>query len=122
MRSTLWILCVGWAFIPAAGLRAEDKPAELRSIKVAANDFRDDRLQVNAMPPSERIRFAERLAPRRVPRRRSLVGPQEHILQQLDAIEFVHTEHALRVRCVRHGHERERRQIGANQGNVGGQS
>ena len=39
MRSTLWILCVGWAFIPAAGLRAEDKPAELRSIKVAANDW-----------------------------------------------------------------------------------
>src|SRR3546814_3268826 len=44
------------------------------------------------------------------------------IAQQFDSIELIHAEGALDVQVVRHVHERQRRQVVANQWNIGSQS
>src|SRR3546814_1578863 len=53
---------------------------------------------------------------------RAFVGPGEDIAQQFDSIELIHAEGALDVQVVRHVHERQRRQVVANQWNIGSQS
>lgn len=70
------------------------------------DDRGDDLLQGGAMTEPERVRLAERLPQRSVPRGRTLISPHEHILQQVEAVEFVHTKCAEGIGRIRHANER----------------
>jgi len=67
---------------------------------------------------SEQIGLAQRLAHRRVPRAGALVRPDEHVAQQLDAIQLVDGEHAVDIGTLRNVHEGQRAEVPADQRNV----
>src|SRR3546814_2567557 len=71
---------------------------------------------------SDLVRCWQCLAQHGVALARAFVGPGEDIAQQFDSIELIHAEGALDVQVVRHVHERQRRQVVANQWNIGSQS
>ena len=66
-------------------------------VHAAAHDLAHDLPQGVAVPEPEGIGFAKRLPDGNVARGGSFIGPDKHILQEIDFIQFVYAQHGV---CV----------------------
>ena len=87
-------------------------------VHARAYDFADDLAQRRAVLQPERIGLAERLPDGGVSRGRALIGPDKHVLEQIDLVQFVDAENGLGVGAARNIGKRQRREIGLDERNV----
>jgi hypothetical protein len=67
-----------------------------------------DLAQCLAMAQAEQVGFTDGLLDLGIAHGGAFVGPEEHVLQQINAVRFLDPENAVRVGVMRDVHERDR--------------
>src|SRR6266568_4564751 len=88
----------------------------------AAHDLAYDFDQRVPVSQPQGIGFGQRLLDGYVALAGALVRPDENVPQELDAIELIDRQGAVRVRLLGHVHERERREVVLDQRDVGAEA